>query len=128
MKSREGFVRLKRFQVEDKRRQVAQIEAMIVEFERMARELNDQVVAEQERSGIHDAGHFAYSTFAKAATQRRDNLAASERALKAQLDAAKAECDEAEADLAKAEAIVERDQAAVEKHSHQMPRGAAAHV
>lgn len=128
MKSREGFVRLKRFQVEDKRRQVAQIEAMIVEFERMARELNDQVVAEQERSGIHDAGHFAYSTFAKAATQRRDNLAASERALKAQLDAAKAECEEAEADLAKAEAIVERDQAAVEKHSHQMPRGAAAHA
>lgn len=128
MKSREGLVRLKRFQVEDKRRQVAQIEAMIVEFERMARELNDQVMAEQERSGIHDAGHFAYSTFAKAATQRRDNLAASERALKAQLDAAKAECEEAEADLAKAEAIAERDQAAVEKHSHHMPRGAAAHA
>jgi flagellar export protein FliJ len=125
MKSREGTIRLKRFQVEEKRRQVAQIEAMIAEFERMAHELNDQVIAEQERSGIHDAGHFAYPTFAKAASQRRDNLSASERALKAQLAAAKAACDEAEAELAKVEAIAERDQAAMEKHVHPMQRAAA---
>ena len=51
MKSRDGLIRLKRFQVREKRRQVAQIEAMIAEFERMAKDLNDQVVAEQERSG-----------------------------------------------------------------------------
>ena len=77
MKSREGLIRLKRFHVEEKRRQVAQIETMIAEFERMAKELDDQIVAEQERSGIRDAGHFAYPTFAKAAMQRRDNLLAS---------------------------------------------------
>ena len=111
MKSRDGLIRLKRFQVEEKRRQVAQIEVMIAEFDRMARELNDQVLAEQERSGIHDAGHFAYPTFAKAATQRRDNLAASERALKDKLAAAKAEYDEAVAELDKVQAIAERDQA-----------------
>lgn len=118
MKSREGTLRLKRFQVEDKRRQVAQIETMIAEFDRMAKELNDQVMAEQERSGIHDAGHFAYPTFAKAATQRRDNLTASERALKDQLAAAKAAYDEAMAELEKAEAIAERDQANDAKHAH----------
>ena len=111
MKSREGLIRLKRFQVEEKRRQAAQIEAMIAEFDRMAKELNDQVLAEQERSGIHDAGHFAYPTFAKAATQRRDNLAASERALKEKLAAAKAAHEEAVAELEKVEAIAERDQA-----------------
>lgn len=111
MKSREGLIRLKRFQVEEKRRQVAQIEAMIAEFERMAKELNDQVIAEQERSGIRDAGHFAYPTFAKAATQRRDNLAASGEALKDQLAAAKAAYEEALADLEKVEAIAVRDQA-----------------
>jgi len=125
MKSRESLIRLKRFQVEEKRRQVAQIEVTIAEFERMARELNEQVVAEQERSGIRDAGHFAYSTFAKAATQRRDNLAASERALQAQLAAAKAQSEEAAAELAKLEAIAERDQATADKHSPHMPRGAA---
>ena len=124
MKSREGTLRLKRFQVEDKRRQVAQIETMIAEFDRMAKELNDQVMAEQERSGIHDAGHFAYPTFAKAATQRRDNLTASERALKDQLAAAKAAYDEAVAELEKAEAIAERDQANDAKHAH----AAAAHA
>ena len=85
MKSREGLIRLKRFQVEEKRRQVAQIETMIAEFERMAKDLDDQIVAEQERSGIRDAGHFAYPTFAKAAKQRRDNLLASANDLKAQL-------------------------------------------
>lgn len=112
MKSRESAIRLKRFQVEEKRRQVAQIERMIAEFERMAKDLNDQVIAEQERSGIHDTSHFAYPTFAKAATQRRDNLAASERALKDQLAAAKAAFDEAAAELAKVEALAERDVAA----------------
>jgi flagellar export protein FliJ len=118
MKSRDGLIRLKRFHVDEKRRQVAQIEAMIAEFERMARELNDQVMAEQERSGIHDTGHFAYPTFAKAAIQRRDNLTASAVELKTQLQAAKAEYDEAAAELEKIEAIAERDAAANDKHVH----------
>ncbi|HWA20624.1 MAG TPA: flagellar export protein FliJ [Devosia sp.] len=118
LKSRgESVLRLKRFQVEEKRRTLTQIEAMIAEFDRMARELNDQVIAEQERSGIHDAGHFAYPTFAKAATQRRDNLAASERALKDQLANARAAYDEAVAELEKAEAIAVRDQASDAKHA-----------
>lgn len=109
-KSRDGMVRLKRFQVREKRRQVGQIEAMIAEFERMARDLDDQIVAEQERSGIRDVSHFAYPTFAKAAMQRRDNLAASVDELKGQLAAAVADCSEAEAELEKLEAIAERDQ------------------
>lgn len=109
MKSRDSAIRLKRFQVEEKRRQVAQIEAMIAEFERMAKELDDQVRAEQERTGIRDANHFAYPTFAKAATQRRDNLTASEKALRDQLAAAQGAFAEAEAELAKVEAIAERD-------------------
>jgi flagellar FliJ protein len=109
-KSRDGIVRLKRFQVREKRRQVGQIEAMIAEFERMARDLDDQVVAEQERSGIRDASHFAYPTFAKAAIQRRDNLTASVEELKGQLAAAVADCSEAEQELEKLEAIAGRDQ------------------
>jgi flagellar FliJ protein len=109
MKSREGLIRLKRFQVDEKRRQVTQIQTMIAEFERMARELNDQVSAEQERSGIHDTSHFAYPTFAKAAMQRRDNLLASIAELSEQLRAAEAECAEAVDELEKYEAIAERD-------------------
>jgi flagellar export protein FliJ len=109
MKSREGLIRLKRFHVEEKRRQVAQIETMIAEFERMAKDLDDQITAEQERSGIRDSSHFAYPTFAKAAQQRRDNLLASANDLKAQLAGAQAEFGEAVAELEKYEALAERD-------------------
>lgn len=109
MKSREGLIRAKRFRVEEQRRQVAQIELMISEFERMARELDDQVAAEQERSGIHDREHFAYPTFAKAAIQRRDNLVASADELREQLRVAEAECAQAVEELEKIEALAERD-------------------
>ena len=39
MKSRETLIRLKKFQVGEKRRKVAQIEMMIAEFDRMAGDL-----------------------------------------------------------------------------------------
>ncbi|MBN8997762.1 MAG: flagellar export protein FliJ [Rhizobiales bacterium] len=111
MKSRDGLIRLKRFHVEEKRRQVSQIETMIAEFERMAKELDDQIRAEQQRSGIHDTAHFAYPTFAKAAIQRRDNLLASAGELKQQLAGAKDEFDAAVEDLDKMQALADRDQA-----------------
>lgn len=126
MKSREGLIRLKRFHVEEKRRRVSQIEAMIAEFDRMAKDLDDQIRSEQERSGIHDAGHFAYPTFAKAAMQRRDNLTASAGELREQLAAAKAAFDEAAAELAKAEAIAERDNASVAQRAAGDARAASA--
>jgi hypothetical protein len=83
----------------------------------MAKELDDQIVAEQERSGIHDTSHFAYPTFAKAAMQRRDNLVASTNELRDQLGVAQEECAEAVEELAKYEAIAERD------HDRQADRG-----
>ncbi len=109
MKSREGLIRLKRFHVDEKRRQVSQIETMIAEFERMAKELDDQINSEQQRSGIHDTSHFAYPTFAKAAIQRRDNLLASAGELKQQLAGAKGEFDAAVEDLEKMQALADRD-------------------
>jgi len=111
MKSREGLIRLKRFQVDEKRRQVTQIETMIAEFERMAKDLDDQINAEQERSGIRDVSHFAYPTFAKAAMQRRDNLLASAKELREQLATAQADCAEAVEELEKIQAIADRDHA-----------------
>ena len=47
MKSRDTLIRLKRFQAEEKRRRVAQIEAMIAEFARMASDL-DREIARRE--------------------------------------------------------------------------------
>ena len=110
MKSRNSLIRLKRFQVDEKRRQVVQIEMMIAEFERMAAELDEQILAEQKRSGISDVAHFAYPTFAKAAMARRDNLMESANELRGQLDAAQAALSEAVEDMKKIELMEERDQ------------------
>jgi flagellar export protein FliJ len=109
MKSRENLVRLKRFQVNEKRRQLSQLDMMIAEFDRMASELEAQILAEEKKAGITDINHFAYPTFAKAARQRRDNLKNSQADLAAQRKAAEAYLSEAEADLAKAEMLETRD-------------------
>jgi flagellar FliJ protein len=111
MKSRETLIRLKKFQVDEKRRKVAQIEAMIAEFDRIAGELDREIKTEQERAGIHDPGHFAYPTYAKAATGRRENIKRSTDELRTQLDEAKAVLGEAFEELKKVEMLDERDQA-----------------
>jgi flagellar export protein FliJ len=111
MKSRETLIRLKKFQVDEKRRKVAQIEGMIAEFERIATELEREIKIEQERAGIHDPAHFAYPTYAKAAIQRRENLKRSADELKIQLNDAKEALAEAFDELKKVELLDERDQA-----------------
>jgi flagellar export protein FliJ len=109
MKSRDNLVRLKQFQVNEKRRQLAQLEAMIGDFERMASELDIQIAAEEKKAGIADVNHFAYPTFAKAARLRRDNMKNSQADLVAQKEAAQAALAEAESELAKAEMLENRD-------------------
>jgi flagellar protein FliJ len=110
MKSRETLIRLKKFQVDDRRRRVMQIEGMIAEFDRMATDLEREIQVEQDRAGINDPGHYAYPTYAKAAINRRDNLKRSADELKAQLDDAKAALGEAFEELKKVELLDERDQ------------------
>ena len=110
MKSRETLIRLKKFQVDEKRRRVAQIEGMIAEFDRIAGDLEREIKTEQDRAGIHDPGHFAYPTYAKAAMQRRENLKRSAAELRTQLDEAQAALGEAFEELKKVELLDERDQ------------------
>jgi flagellar export protein FliJ len=123
MKSRsESLIRLKKFQVDEKRRQVAQIEMMIADFERMAAELDQQIEIEQQKTGISDVAHFAYSTFAKAAIQRRDNLLASAADMRDQLEAAQDALAEAVEDLKKVELLDQREsgrEAAAENKAEQ---------
>jgi flagellar FliJ protein len=111
MKSRETLIRLKKFQVDEKRRKVAQIEAMMAEFDRIATELDREIKLEQDRAGIHDPAHFAYPTYAKAAMGRRENLKRSSDELRGQLDDAKAMLGEAFEELKKVEMLDERDHA-----------------
>jgi flagellar export protein FliJ len=111
MKSRDTLIRLKRFQVDEKQRQVAQIEQMIAEFERIATELEREIKAEEQRAGIADPSHFAYPTYARAAMARRDNLRGSVNDLKQKREAAKDALAEAFEDLKKVEILEDREKA-----------------
>lgn len=109
MKSRDALMRLKRFQVDEKRRKLSQIESMIAEFKRMAGELDREIAAEEARAGISDRAHFAYPTYARAAIQRRDNLLQSAQDLDSQRNDARAELEEAFEDLKKFEILDGRE-------------------
>src|SRR5690606_25342174 len=109
MKSRENLVRLKQFQVNEKRRQLLQLDMMIADFDRMAGELEFQINAEEAKAGITDVNHFAYPTFAKAARLRRDNLKNSQADLAQQRSLAESALAEAEAELSRAELLELRD-------------------
>ena len=95
--------------MDEKRRQVTQIEMMIADFERMASELDQQIEIEQQKTGISDIAHFAYSTFARAAIARRDNLLASAVDMRSQLENAQDGLAEAAEDLKKVELLDQRE-------------------
>jgi flagellar protein FliJ len=109
MKTRDAALRAKRFDMTEKGRKVASMETMVADFEHMANDLMRQITAEEERTGVRDCAHFAYSTFAKAARLRRGNLLESVADLKAKLDAARREHEEVVNELKKLEPAAARD-------------------
>jgi flagellar protein FliJ len=94
MKSRDTALRLKRREVEEKSRKVDDLQRIIREFDQMAADLERQIQIEEDRTGVRDRLHFSYSTFAKAAAQRRDNLRQSTEGLREKLTAAVRERDD----------------------------------
>ena len=115
MKSRESLIRVHRFQVDEKRRTVVQIETMIADFDAKIADLQQQIEIEQEKSGIDDITHYAYPTFAKAAVVRRDNLEASKQELTVQLEDAKNDLAAAFSELKRMELLAEREEMKVRR-------------
>ena len=74
MKPRESTIQAKEFQAAALRRQLAQFERMIGDLEVIRSELTKQIEAEERRTGVDDPANYAYSTVARAARDRRDNL------------------------------------------------------
>jgi flagellar FliJ protein len=95
MTPRGTLIRVKKFQVDEKRRKVVCIEDMLATLERTAVELEREVKVEQHRGSIRDASRFAYLAYAKGAAQRRENLKRSADGLKTELDVAKSELADA---------------------------------
>lgn len=126
MKSRETALRLKRFEADEKSRNVLDLESMIQDFEAMAYDLQRQIQAEEDRTGVRDPGHFNYSTFAKSAGQRLSNLETSIAGLKEKLDAAVKERDEALEQADKAQGTSERTNSALTMRSRERDPGMTA--
>ncbi|MFQ5626265.1 MAG: flagellar export protein FliJ [Methyloligellaceae bacterium] len=109
MRSRKSLIQLRRFEVDERRQTVADIETMMGELQQMVMDLDRQIEVEQERAGVDDVNHYAYPTFAKAAIQRRDNLKNSIGELEAKLGEARDQLAEAFEELKKVELIEQRD-------------------
>jgi hypothetical protein len=87
MKVRDAALRVKRFEADESARKIENLQQMVRDFEILADDLDRQIAAEEDRTGIRDPLHFSYSMFAKAAAQRRDNLRASSAELQIKLEA-----------------------------------------
>lgn len=108
MKSRDALVRAGSFALTEKRRKLTDIEGMIAEFRRMAADLEQQIEAEHMRTGVREPSHFAYSSFAKAARKRCDNLMVTVADLEAKREAAQAEVLVSDAELKRLQMAGER--------------------
>lgn len=109
MRSRETLIRLQQFKVEEKQRDVADIEVMIADFMQKETELQQQIQMEEERAGVSDPTHFNYPTTAKAIRDRRDNLLRSIDELKQKLGEAREAFEEQQSELRKLELLMEKD-------------------
>jgi len=103
--SKASLQRRKQFEANEKETRVALLGTIIRDFDSMIAQLEGQIAAEEDRTTIRDPGHPAYSTFAKAATKRRQNLLISVAHTRAMLDIAKRELDEVAAQLLDLESI-----------------------
>ncbi len=120
-------MRIKRHEVDEKNRKVEDLERIIREFDSMALDLERQIQAEEDRTGIRDRNHFSYSTFARAAAQRRDNLRTSTDGLREKLAAAVRERDDSADELARASAQLEaRETSGPNRRRQERPAGTVA--
>ena len=109
MRSKETLLRLHRFHVEEKRRQVGDIEMMMADFRRKQDDLDQQIAYEEQKTGVSDPSSFNYSMTAKSIRTRRENLLATIDDLQEQLDRAKEAVAEEESELRKVELLAEKD-------------------
>ncbi len=78
MKTRNTLVRLHKWQVDEKRRRLAELYASRADFEKRMQAVEISIVREQEfinsAAGIHGDVGFSYGAFAQAAIMQRDNI------------------------------------------------------
>ncbi len=111
MKSHDSLIRLRKFEVDERRQKVSDLEMMIEDFQMMARDLDRQVEVEQQRAGTDDINDCRYPLWAKDAITRRERIVDSVTELEEKLDAARDELTSSFEELKKVEKVDEREAA-----------------
>ena len=107
MKSLDSLIKIHRFKVDDVRRRIAGLEAMVADFKRQGGELDREVKAEQERWGVADVAKFAYPSYAHTITTRRNNLLRSVEEIEEQIATERQHLAESYNELKKFEVLEE---------------------
>ncbi|MBN9569583.1 MAG: flagellar FliJ family protein [Alphaproteobacteria bacterium] len=74
MKRADTMLRVKRFRVDELKRQIATLEAMHADLERKMADLDESVTRERQRANDSDIGRLAFPSFVRSIETRRDNL------------------------------------------------------
>jgi hypothetical protein len=90
--------RLREIDTELKLRRLSQIGQLLADFDYSAKVLELEIEAEHQRVRINDPAHFAYSTYAKSAIHRRENLLRSAKELMQTAEALRASINSPEED------------------------------
>jgi len=108
MKRGDSLLRLKRFRVEEMKRQMATLDSMKLDAERKLADLEDSVVRERQRAGDSDIGRLAFPSFLRSIEVRRENLRATLKEIEREYAAAQADLTNAFQDLKSMEFATEQ--------------------
>lgn len=110
MKGIDGVIRLQKWQVDEKRRQVAELQGMLMDLERRADALEQEIKKEQDVAGDKNVA-FIYGDYARHAIERRETLQHSIADAQAAVELARDELGEQYQDLKRYEIAKDRHMA-----------------
>ena len=113
MKGLPNLIRLHRWRLDEKRRNLAELERLAAELRDQGHRMEQEVKLEQEAAGASPEAGFAYGAYAEAVIARRAKLAASLAEVKARIAQAAADVTASFQDLKRLEIAQDhRDEAA----------------
>lgn len=116
MKGLPTLIRLHRWRLDEKRKQLAALERLAAKLREQRRRLEEELRAEQDVARSLTGAEFTYAAYAKAVVQRRETLARSIAEAEGQIERVMAEVTEAFRELKRYEvAQANRERAAEEE-------------
>lgn len=116
MKGLPNLIRLYRWRLDEKRRNLAELERLAAELREQGRRIEEEVRSEQHIAGASPEAGFAYGAYATAVIARRAKLAASLAGVRAKIATATADVTESFQELKRLEiAQSHREKAAKER-------------